>query len=438
MEIKEIIPKGLKAALIKYLVIGLIIILPIVFIVQALFLLFAAAADDEEDDIELLSGQIGYSSYIDATNEDLQYLYALVMHECGPTAENEKFTYVASAVLNRVLCGNYANTIKGVITQPGQFSGAGTNGDEAWVKYFQAVGEYMNSGHTSITHNGINDNCIANAKQACDSVLSGGDTTGTKTHPEGGATTFAGPVYIRNWLNLPGYKANGIYGLFNDKDGKEAEMEGTTWKTGGEWGSLSYAGLKTDSDKLAQYRLTYGSGGAPVSGGIKTQAESDALDQELAAMLHTTKHKYNSVNQQGPFPEEYNTGLQKFQCTWYVVGRANQYLAKYGTKYKKYPTTSGNGRDYYKNNVNGGWFEYGQAPRPNSIISWSGGNYTLSDGSKAGHVAYVEGVNVETGQIFISHAGGGWSWYGMQTIPISGYFGSAYSLNGYIYLDSPK
>ena len=75
----------------------------------------------------------------------------------------------------------------------------------------------------------------------------------------------------------------------------------------------------------------------------------------------------------------------------------------------------------------GGWFKYGSTPRPNSLISWSNGSY--------GHVAYVEGVTAD-GKIYISHAGSGKSWYGVQLINPVGFWGM--SLNGYIYLDQPN
>ena len=105
-----------------------------------------------------------------------------------------------------------------------------------------------------------------------------------------------------------------------------------------------------------------------------------------------------------------------------------QYLELYGTKYTSYPTEMGHGGQYYDNNVSGGWFAYGQEPRANSIISWKKGN-------DYGHVAYVEAVD-STG-IWISHAGSGLSWFGIQKIPLDGSIWSGYTLNGYIYLDEP-
>ena len=40
-------------------------------------------------------------------------------------------------------------------------------------------------------------------------------------------------------------------------------------------------------------------------------------------------------------------------------------------------------------------------------------------------------------KIYISHAGGGVSWYGITELDWNGYFDSVYPI-GYIYLDSPK
>lgn len=127
----------------------------------------------------------------------------------------------------------------------------------------------------------------------------------------------------------------------------------------------------------------------------------------------------------------YNDPEYPFQCTWWAWGRASMYLESIGSVYPKYPTARGNGGDYYTVNQEDGWFNYGQTPRPNSIISWSKGEY--------GHVAYVEGVT-EDG-IYISHAGSGNSWFGVQKISLDGDLESigwsGYTLNGYIYLDEP-
>lgn len=129
-------------------------------------------------------------------------------------------------------------------------------------------------------------------------------------------------------------------------------------------------------------------------------------------------------------------GLDRLQCTWWVAIRADEYLEKFGTKYKEYPThadsrgTFGNGGVWYDKNKDYGWFEYGSEPRANSIISWKGGQW--------GHVAYVEAVDYVNQKIYISHANAGVSWTGVTAIPMSGIYDSSQTLNGYIYLDSPK
>ena len=168
-------------------------------------------------------------------------------------------------------------------------------------------------------------------------------------------------------------------------------------------------------------------------GGITTDAEADTLNYELTNMLNTVYHHNTKERQSGPFPKYWTSpynGLSKFQCTWWANGRASQYLEEHGTKYTKYPTEYGHGGMYYDVNKQNGYFNYGSVPKPNSIISWK-------QGRNAGHVAYVEGVSADG--IYISHAGSGMSWFGVQKIPLSGeiWGGSGYKLNGYIYLDEP-
>ena len=163
--------------------------------------------------------------------------------------------------------------------------------------------------------------------------------------------------------------------------------------------------------------------------GVTNQAEADALTEQFNQMLNTQVHYSHSYGrsspyQSGPWPDYWNTGLTPFQCTWWANGRANMYLAQYGTKYKRYPTAYGDGGDYYSVNVSGGWFNYGSTPKVNSIISWSGGTY--------GHVAYVEGVTDEG--VWISDAGSGVAWRGVRLVSHA----YAASSNGYVYLDEPR
>lgn len=168
--------------------------------------------------------------------------------------------------------------------------------------------------------------------------------------------------------------------------------------------------------------------------GRVSQTGINQLEEHLTKnVLHTTIHKKNYVNQQGPFekwwqsPENY---LEKFQCTWWANGRASQYLELTGIMPNGYPTESGNGGEYYSINRQNGWFNYGSEAKANSIISWSYGDW--------GHVAYVEAVDTN-GDIYVSHAGGGWSWYGIQKLTKNNnYLLEGTPCNGFIYLDEPK
>lgn len=184
----------------------------------------------------------------------------------------------------------------------------------------------------------------------------------------------------------------------------------------------------------------YVSGGSFTKGGISSDQEAKQLENTINTQwLHTQVHHFNvgggeKAHQQGPFAKwwerEYN-GLEKFQCTWWAYGRASQYLEANGTKYKKYPTVNGktgNGGEWITKNQQNGWFNYGKQPKPNSLIVWHHGDY--------GHVAYVEGVTSDG--IYISHAGNGSRWFGVQKIPLSGKIWNGYTLQGYIYLDEPR
>lgn len=128
-----------------------------------------------------------------------------------------------------------------------------------------------------------------------------------------------------------------------------------------------------------------------------------------------------------------NNGLEIYQCTWWANGRASEYLSQYGTKYKRYPTTAGNGGDYYAKNKANGWFNYGSEPKPNSLFSYNPINNIY------GHITYVEAVDYVNRVIYVSEAGGGRHWDGIckytfaycqQQIAKGNY--------GFIYLAEPK
>lgn len=158
-------------------------------------------------------------------------------------------------------------------------------------------------------------------------------------------------------------------------------------------------------------------------------------------LLNTKIHIKTYEMQGGPFAKWWDSSNNwftsagyKFQCTWYVYGRTNQYLEANGTSYKSWPGTKNNAAEWYSSSTNGGekYFKCGSTPRQNSIAVWKNGN-------KAGHVAYVEAVDTINNKVYISHAGGGRSWFGITELGINEMKTySGLQLLGYVYLDSPK
>ena len=123
-----------------------------------------------------------------------------------------------------------------------------------------------------------------------------------------------------------------------------------------------------------------------------------------------------------------------YQCTWWAYGRASMYLESQGIA-DAYPTQYGNGGDYWKENIKGGWFNYGKTPKPNSLLSKAG---TGTTGINAcGHVMYVEAVDQINQRIYVSHAGGGTTWNGISCITFSELQNNRL-YHGFIYLDEPK
>lgn len=152
--------------------------------------------------------------------------------------------------------------------------------------------------------------------------------------------------------------------------------------------------------------------------GTVNKTEISRLENQLTTKVNTRSGQYM------------DNGLQYKQCTWWAYSRASEYLGKAYPKQSN--GTSGNGKDWYDINRKNGWFDYGSEPRANSIVCW---NNPTAKGY--GHVAYVEAVDTVNKKIYISHAGGGVSWYGIRELDWNGYFDSVYPI-GYIYLDSPK
>ena len=63
----------------------------------------------------------GYQKLAQYSDEDIRILTTTVVHEAGHTTEQLR-QYVAQVVLNRVEDSRFPDTVKGVITQPGQYS----------------------------------------------------------------------------------------------------------------------------------------------------------------------------------------------------------------------------------------------------------------------------------------------------------------------------
>lgn len=63
----------------------------------------------------------GYQKLAQYSDEDIRILTTTVFHEAGHTTEQLR-KYVAQVVLNRVEDSRFPDTVKGVITQPGQYS----------------------------------------------------------------------------------------------------------------------------------------------------------------------------------------------------------------------------------------------------------------------------------------------------------------------------
>ena len=170
------------------------------------------------------------------------------------------------------------------------------------------------------------------------------------------------------------------------------------------------------------------------SDGSVNQEKIEELEKILTEdYLNTVYHEKNSEKQGGPFHEYWGTNrhntIAAFQCTWWADGRADQFRAVcLGKERDEWFNSTGNGGDVVTNAKAGGW-TYGTEPAMNSLVSFADASY--------GHVAYVEAVDRITGEIYISHAGGGVSWFGIQKVsPNSdGTYSCSGKSTGFIYLD---
>lgn len=213
------------------------------------------------------------------------------------------------------------------------------------------------------------------------------------------------------------YMAIGTY-----SNGKE--MAGLKRRREGEW-QLFYAGYDVSTNSYWSTSNTASIDNINLynSDGTVNKTAIDNLEKDLTRRVN------------GITDPEMNNHLSYKQCTWWAYTRATQYLKKFGTKYKEYPIgsngRSGNGGEWFDYNKKYGWFEYGQEPKANSIVSWSDNSY--------GHVAYVEAVDNINKKVYISHAGSGTKWFGIDELTfeeVKTLWGKR--INGYIYLDLPR
>ena len=65
---------------------------------------------------------VAYQKLAKYSDEDIRILATTVYYEAGSTTDQLR-EYVAQVALNRVASSRFPNTIKGVITQPGQYAG---------------------------------------------------------------------------------------------------------------------------------------------------------------------------------------------------------------------------------------------------------------------------------------------------------------------------
>lgn len=118
-------------------------------------------------------------------------------------------------------------------------------------------------------------------------------------------------------------------------------------------------------------------------------------------------------------------GLQNYQCTWWARVRASlQAQLMDPDHFNGYIHTSGNGTDVAKNTAHA----YGLEPnmdiyavKPNSLVSWYGGDYYDEYGNLCGHICYCEAVDTVNNLLYVSHCGGGKGWYGITTYEMDKY-----------------
>jgi len=202
--------------------------------------------------------------------------------------------------------------------------------------------------------------------------------------------------------------------------------------------------LGTTLDGNEKHLTNYGSGGTTDCVNVATNRLNKNNEVDAGVALNGAQEYYgyslqvDGLARQDRWHEDAeDSGKDPWQCTWWVWGRAAQYLEE--AKNLDFRAVCdgednfGHGKSYY--HALSDYFKSDQTPSPNSIVSWSAGRF--------GHVAYVEAV--DEGGIYVSMADSGHSWRGVTYIrrtdskknPYPLYWYESETLNGFNHLDEP-
>lgn len=193
--------------------------------------------------------------------------------------------------------------------------------------------------------------------------------------------------------------------------------------------SVSVDGAKVDPNSIF-YQSSYVYGGGSLgqdlynADGSVNKAKIQALSNELKAMIASGS---DDMYHKPPL-----NALQRLQCTWWAYGRGLNYLQASGSPVavSDYNKLRGNGGEYARNNELYGVFNFGDLPKPNSLVCFPGSPY--------GHVAYVEAVDYVNKKYYVSEAGSGVAFYGVIERDFN-YVMAKYGTKGiFIYLDEPR
>lgn len=188
------------------------------------------------------------------------------------------------------------------------------------------------------------------------------------------------------------------------------------------------AALGTTIDGNAKHLTNYGTDGLSDCINVTTCLSNQKSGVDAGAALSGQQEYYgyslqvSGVAQQDVWHQAaQSSGKSPWQCTWWVWGRAAQYVdLAYGLDFTELcggRSSLGNGGDYFASLRP--YFLSDQTPSANSIVSWSCGTY--------GHVGYVEAV--DDNGIWVSMADSGHSWRGITYIVKTSSTTNPYPLN---------